>query len=99
MVEPADDVEAVAGSRAYLTFKGEATSMPQGSKASYSPKQKRMASHIEESVQKRGRGRKTAQRVAWATVNKKTGGAKGKKAASRRKSSRTSRGRKSSRSH
>lgn len=52
--------------------------MAQGSKESYSPKQKRMASHIEESEKKKG-STKRAERIAWATVNKRTGGAKGKK--------------------
>ena len=50
--------------------------MAQGSKASYSSKQKRMASHIEKSAKKRGRSTKTAERIAWATVNKQTGGGK-----------------------
>ena len=70
--------------------------MAQGSKASYSNKQKRMASHIESSAKRRGRSTKTAERIAWATVNKRTGGAKGKKAS---KSSRSKGGtrRKSSR--
>jgi len=49
--------------------------MAQGSKASYSSKQKRMASHIEDSEKKGGRSSKSAERIAWATVNKKTGGA------------------------
>jgi len=67
--------------------------MAQGSKASYSSKQKRMASHIEKSAKKRGRSTKTAERIAWATVNKQTGGAKGKKSSrskggTRRKASR-----------
>ena len=53
--------------------------MARGSKASYSSKQKRMASHIEKSAKRRGRSTKTAERIAWATVNKQTGGAKGKK--------------------
>ncbi|HUR57102.1 MAG TPA: hypothetical protein VM029_05305 [Opitutaceae bacterium] len=53
--------------------------MAQGSKASYSSKQKRMASHIESGAKRRGRSTKTAERIAWATVNKRTGGAKGKK--------------------
>jgi hypothetical protein len=53
--------------------------MPRGSKASYSNKQKRMAEHIEDSVESRGGGKKKAERIAWATVNKKTGGAKGKR--------------------
>ncbi len=53
--------------------------MARGSKESYSPKQKRMARHIETSEKKQGRSTKTAERIAWATVNKNTGGAKGKK--------------------
>ena len=48
-----------------------------GSKKSYSSKQKRMASHIEKSAKSRGRSTKTAERIAWATVNKRTGGAHG----------------------
>jgi hypothetical protein len=56
--------------------------MPRGSKESYSPKQKRMAEHIEESEKKEGKSAKAAARIGWATVNKKTGGAKGKKASS-----------------
>lgn len=56
--------------------------MPRGSKENYSPKQKRMAAHIEESYKKRGRSTKTAERAAWATVNKETGGAKKKKSSS-----------------
>jgi hypothetical protein len=51
-----------------------------------------MASHIEKSYKKRGTSTKTAEARAWATVNKETGGAKGKKssrskAGARRKSS------------
>lgn len=52
--------------------------MPQGSKESYTSKQKRMASHIERSEKKQGRSTKTAERIAWATVNKKTGGGRKK---------------------
>jgi len=48
--------------------------MPRGSKTSYSSKQKRMASHIERSAKRKGRSTKTAERIAWATVNKQTGG-------------------------
>lgn len=59
--------------------------MPRGSKASYSPKQKRMAAHIESSAKRRGRSTKTAERIAWATVNKQTGGAKGKKSSRSRR--------------
>lgn len=49
--------------------------MARGSKAKYSPKQKRMAQHIEETEKKVGRSSKRAAQIAWATVNKKTGGA------------------------
>jgi hypothetical protein len=48
--------------------------MPRGSKASYSAKQKRMAAHIAKSETSQGRNKKTAARIAWATVNKQTGG-------------------------
>ncbi|WP_413289658.1 hypothetical protein [Bdellovibrio sp. HCB337] len=50
-----------------------------GTKESYSPKQKRMAQHIEEGYEKKGASKKKAGRIAWATVNKETGGAQGKK--------------------
>lgn len=56
--------------------------MPQGSKESYSSKQKRMARHIEDSEKKSGKSTKSAERIAWATVNKQTGGAKKKSASS-----------------
>jgi hypothetical protein len=48
--------------------------MPQGSKASYSGKQKRQAHEIEKSYEKRGTSAKTAKARAWATVNKRSGG-------------------------
>ena len=54
--------------------------MPRGDKSSYSDKQKRQARHIEESSKKRGYGTKRAEQIAWATVNKQTGGANGKTA-------------------
>jgi hypothetical protein len=60
--------------------------MPRGDKSSYSGKQKRQASHIEKSEKKRGRSTKRAEEIAWATVNKQDGGAKGKKKSSSRKS-------------
>lgn len=60
--------------------------MPRGSKKSYSSKQKRMASHIEKSAKRKGRSTKTAERIAWATVNKQTGG--GAKKRSTKKSTR-----------
>ena len=48
--------------------------MPQGDKSKYTDKQKRMEEHIEEGYEKRGVGRHEAERRAWATVNKQTGG-------------------------
>jgi hypothetical protein len=59
--------------------------MPRGSKASYTSKQKRQAHHIEDSVKKRGGSEKTAARIAYATVNKQSGG--GKKSGSGRRQS------------
>ena len=56
--------------------------MPRGDKSSYSSKQKRQAEHIEEGYEGRGISKGEAQRRAWATVNKETGG--GKKSGSRR---------------
>ena len=50
--------------------------MPRRDKASYSAKQKRQASHIEEGYEKRGVRSGEAKRRAWATVNKMTGGGK-----------------------
>lgn len=39
-------------------------------------KQKRQAEHIEEGYDKRGTNHKEAERRAWATVNKESGGGK-----------------------
>jgi hypothetical protein len=50
--------------------------MSKGDKSSYSDKQKRQASHIEKSEKKEGKSEKTAERIAWATVNKQDGGGK-----------------------
>jgi plasmid stabilization system protein ParE len=50
--------------------------MARGSKASYTNKQKRKAEHIEEGYEKRGTSKKEAERRAWATVNKESGGGK-----------------------
>jgi plasmid stabilization system protein ParE len=50
--------------------------MPRGDKSSYSDKQKRQAEHIEEGYEKRGVSHREAERRAWATVNKETGGGK-----------------------
>jgi hypothetical protein len=58
--------------------------MPRGDKSAYTDKQKRQAHHIEQSEEKRGVSKKTAERIAYATVNKQDGG--GKKSGSGRKS-------------
>ena len=50
--------------------------MPRGDKSTYTDKQKRQAKHIEDSAERRGKSSKTAARIAWATVNKETGGGK-----------------------
>jgi plasmid stabilization system protein ParE len=50
--------------------------MPRGSKAKYTDKQKRQAEHIEEEYEERGVSEDEAERRAWATVNKMTGGGK-----------------------
>ena len=48
--------------------------MPRGDKSAYTDKQKRMAEHIEEGYEERGVPEKEAERRAWATVNRQTGG-------------------------
>jgi hypothetical protein len=53
--------------------------MPRGDKSSYTSKQKRQAAHIEAGYRKRGTSKKTAEKRAWATVNKETGGGKKKR--------------------
>jgi hypothetical protein len=60
----------------------ELTIMARGSKEKYTSKQKRQAEHIAEGIKKRGGSTQRAKRIAWATVNKETGG--GKKAGSGR---------------
>lgn len=50
--------------------------MPRGDKSAYTDKQKRQAAHIEESYEERGVSEDEAERRAWATVNKETGGGK-----------------------
>jgi hypothetical protein len=50
--------------------------MARGSKEKYTDKQKRQAEHIEEGYEQRGVSEKEAERRAWATVNKTTGGGK-----------------------
>ena len=48
--------------------------MPQGDKSKYTDKQDRKAEHIAESYEHRGVPDKEAERRAWATVNKESGG-------------------------
>ncbi len=50
--------------------------MPRGDKSAYTDKQKRQAEHIEESYEERGVSQEEAERRAWATVNKQSGGGK-----------------------
>ena len=50
--------------------------MPQGSKRSYTSKQRRQAQHIEESAEKGGKSPRRAKQIAYATVNKQDGGGK-----------------------
>jgi hypothetical protein len=50
--------------------------MPRGDKSAYTDKQKREAEHIEEGYESRGVPPEEAERRAWATVNKETGGGK-----------------------
>ncbi|OWJ63993.1 plasmid stabilization protein [Inquilinus limosus] len=50
--------------------------MPRGDKSSYTDKQKRKAEHIEEGYEARGVSEEEAERRAWATVNKESGGGK-----------------------
>ena len=61
--------------------------MARGDKSAYTSKQKRMAEHIEESYEHRGMSENRAEGIAWATVNKETGG--GAKTGSGRASSST----------
>jgi len=48
--------------------------MAKGDKDKYTDKQKRKAEHIEESYEDRGVSQEEAERRAWATVNKESGG-------------------------
>jgi plasmid stabilization system protein ParE len=50
--------------------------MPRGDKSRYTSKHKRQAEHIEEGYERRGVRPKEAEKRAWATVNKMTGGGK-----------------------
>jgi len=48
--------------------------MPRGDKSKYTEKQERKADHIAEGYEDRGVSEKEAERRAWATVNKESGG-------------------------
>ena len=48
--------------------------MAKGDKDKYTDKQKREAEHVEEGYEKRGVSKKEAEKRAWATVNKESGG-------------------------
>jgi plasmid stabilization system protein ParE len=60
--------------------------MPRGSKEKYTDKQKRKAEHIEESYESKGVGEDEAERRAWATVNKQSGGGEKPGGSGRKKS-------------
>lgn len=50
--------------------------MAKGDKSKYTDKQKRQAQHIEEGYEDRGEKKMEAEKRAWATVNKMSGGGK-----------------------
>jgi hypothetical protein len=56
--------------------KGKGVAMARGDKSKYTDKQKRKAEHIEEGYEKRVASKEEAERRAWATVNKSSGGGK-----------------------
>ena len=62
--------------RCLAKFTAKGGFMARGSKSKYTSKQKRKAEHIEEGYEKRGTSKKEAERRAWATVNKSSGGGK-----------------------
>jgi plasmid stabilization system protein ParE len=72
--------------------------MPRGDKSSYTDKQKRQAEHIEAGYKAQGLSDATAERRAWATVNKQDGGGKksgsGRKAVAKKAAAKKSTGRK-----
>ena len=71
-VEPARN----AALKRICNRRSEIMDMPKGDKSKYSSKQKRQAEHIEEGYEKRGTSKGEAERRAWATVNKSSGGGK-----------------------
>lgn len=63
--------------------------MPRGDKSKYTEKQKRQADKIEKGYEQRGVSEDEAERRAWATVNKMTGGGKKKGGSGRGKATNT----------
>lgn len=61
--------------------------MPRGDKSKYTDKQRRQADHIAANYEQRGLPEPEAERRAWATVNKESGGGK-KSGSGRRRSTR-----------
>ena len=59
--------------------------MPRGSKAKYTPEQKRQAARIEGSYAHKGVPKDEAEARAWATVNKQSGGGERKGGSGRKK--------------
>ena len=64
--------------------------MPQGDKSKYTDKQKRQAEHIEEGYKEKGVPEDEAEGIAWATVNKKSGGGKQSGSGRKKNSKKTS---------
>lgn len=73
--------------------------MPIGSKAKYSEPQKRKAAHIESSYEHKGVPEKKAAAIAWATVNKQSGGGERSGAGMRKSQSDKTAARKNSAEH
>ena len=64
--------------------------MPQGDKSKYTDKQKRQAEHIEEGYKEKGVPEDDAEGIAWATVNKQSGGGKQSGSGRKKNSKKTS---------
>src|SRR5690554_4900653 len=60
--------------------------MARGSKEKYTAEQKKKAAHIEESYEAKGAPKKKAEAIAWATVNKQSGGGEKKDGSGQKKS-------------
>jgi hypothetical protein len=73
---PAHPSEPIGSCRHYSRNPFRELSHARGDKSSYTSKQKRKAEHIEEGYEASGVGEKEAERRAWATVNRESGGGK-----------------------